>query len=158
MTKTVSTTAHGTALTTAVLGRRPFRGWLVSGAATVTTTYGVDLAATGFGLLLVAPVSGLGLAHRVVVAAWVASYVVWWLCLRVNLRANVNLLERTGASTNLLSKGFFDLAIRLGGGRRTRRLAACTAYLAAELALEVPYYVGAPGCPPSPTRSPPTTH
>lgn len=78
MPKPMTTSVDRSALAAPVRGSRLLRGWLVSAAATVTTSYGINLAATGFGLLLVALVSGVGLAHEMVVAAWVASYLVWW--------------------------------------------------------------------------------
>ena len=78
MTKPMTTTVDRSALAAPIRGSRSLRGWLVSAAATVTTSYGINLAATGFGLLLVALVSGVRLAHGVVVAARVASYLVWW--------------------------------------------------------------------------------
>jgi hypothetical protein len=71
----------------------------------------------------------------------VLSYVAWGLGLRVNLRANLALLARTGTSTNALSKVGYDLA----RSPRARRIAAAAGYLGVELAKEVRYYAGAFG-------------
>jgi hypothetical protein len=61
----------------------------------------------------------------------------------VNLRANQALLERTGTSTNALSKAAYDLV-----GRRwesARAVAAAAGYVVTEIAKEIPYYAGAFG-------------
>ena len=123
----------------------PSRRWLGTLRATAVSTYaleagaalaGAALAATGLGGVLPPPALLLLLA---------ASYLVWGAGLRRNLAANAALLERTGTSTNALSKAAHDLAARNGLGLRARRRAAAGGYVAAELAKEVPYYAGAFG-------------
>ncbi len=122
-------------------GRRA--AWGLSVVATVLSTYALDLVATAAGLLVVATglLSGLGAGW--LVAALAGSYVGWGLGLRVNLAANVRLLETTGTSTNVVSKAAFELTRRQGSG--VRRLAASSGYVATELAKELPYYAGAFG-------------
>jgi hypothetical protein len=116
------------------------RRWGVTLTATAVSTYALDAVATAAGVAVVA--SGLlrGLDHLVVLALLAASYVAWGAGLRVNLAANLVLLERTGTSTNVLSKAAYELA-----SARFRRLAAAAGYVATELAKEAPYYAGAFG-------------
>jgi hypothetical protein len=107
------------------------------------STYALDAIATASGVALVA--SGLlaGLDHALVLAALALSYAAWGAGLRVNLRANQALLERTGTSTNALSKAAYDLvALRRP---RVRAIAAAAGYVATEIAKEIPYYAGAFG-------------
>jgi hypothetical protein len=99
--------------------------------------------ATAAGLALAASQLLRGLDHALVLAFLALSYVAWGAGLRVNLRANQALLERTGVSSNALSKAAFDLSAR--AGRRTRRFAAAVGYVGTELAKEAPYYLGAFG-------------
>ena len=73
----------------------------------------------------------------------VVTYVAWGAGLRVNLAANWSLLQRTGASTNILSKAGYALARRRGA--RVQRFAAGAGYVLAELVKEAPYYAGAFG-------------
>lgn len=124
--------------------RRVLR-WGVSAAATLASTYLLDLVATVSGLLLVASplLDSARTGGLLVVLA--ASYVGWGLGLRVNLRANLALLDRTGVSTNVLSKAAYDLATRRAAGRRATRLAAGSGYVLSELLKECPYYLGAFG-------------
>jgi hypothetical protein len=63
----------------------------------------------------------------------------------VNLRANLALLDRSGISTNVLSKAAYDLAGRRTTRPRARRVAAASGYVLSELLKELPYYVGAFG-------------
>jgi hypothetical protein len=127
----------------------PFRNrggsaaWVITLAATATSTYALDAVATAAGALLV--VSGLlsGLAQPLVLALLVASYLLWGLGLRANLSANWLLLCRTGTSTNLVSKAAFELTRHRRA--RTRRAATGAGYVATELAKEAPYYLGAFG-------------
>jgi hypothetical protein len=116
------------------------RRWGVTLTATAASTYALDAAATAAGVALAA--SGVlgGLDHLVVLGFLVLSYVAWGAGLRVNLGANLALLERTGTSTNALSKAAYDLA-----SARFRRLAAAVGYIATELVKEAPYYAGAFG-------------
>jgi hypothetical protein len=124
---------------------RRTKRWAVTLAATVASTYLLDLVATAAGVALAASHLFHGVDHWLVVAFLVASYVVWGLGLRVNLAANWTLLEETGTSTSALSKAAYDLA---GVGRRSdrfRRIASQVGYVATELAKEIPYYAGAFG-------------
>ena len=116
------------------------RRWGVTLTATAASTYALDAVATGAGVALAA--SGLlrGLDHALVLVFLALSYVAWGAGLRVNLAANLALLERTGTSTNVLSKALHDIA-----GARYRRVAAGVGYVATELAKEAPYYAGAFG-------------
>jgi hypothetical protein len=119
--------------------------WTFSLAATAASTYALDAFAAATGALLVA--AGLldGLSRAWVVTALVASYLIWTLGLRTNLRANGALLAATGTSTNVLSKAAWELTRRRGGGERAPRLAAAAAYAGTEVAKEVPYYAAAFG-------------
>jgi hypothetical protein len=116
------------------------RRWGVTLTATAASTYALDAVATGAGVALAASGVLRGVDHALVVGFLAASYVAWAAGLRVNLAANLALLERTGTSTNALSKAAYDLA-----GARWRRLAAAAGYVATELAKEAPYYAGAFG-------------
>jgi hypothetical protein len=115
----------------------------VSVAATIISTYALDLVATAAGLLAVA--SGVldGLAGMPLFATLAASYVAWAFGLRTNLAANTRLLATTGTSTNVLSKAAYELSRRRRP--RVRRWAASGGYVVTELAKELPYYVGAFG-------------
>jgi hypothetical protein len=121
------------------------RNWIVSVVATAASTYALDAFATAAGVVLVA--SGLlaGFGHLVTLAFLLASYVAWGLGLRANVRANRELLETTGTSTNVLSKAAYDLTRRRTTGVRAPRLAAAAGYIGTELAKEAPYYLGAFG-------------
>lgn len=118
------------------------RRWAITLGATAASTYALDAVATAAGVALAS--SGLlsGLDHWSVLALLGCSYVVWGAGLRVNLRANWALLERTGTSTNALSKAAYDLVRRRP---RARRVAAAAGYVGTEVAKEVPYYAGAFG-------------
>jgi hypothetical protein len=116
------------------------RRWGVTLTATAASTYALDAVATGAGVALAASGVLRGVDHALVLGFLAASYVAWAAGLRINLAANLALLERTGTSTNALSKAAYDLA-----GARWRRLAAATGYVATELAKEAPYYAGAFG-------------
>ena len=118
---------------------------MVTFTATAVSTYALDAVATAFGVALVA--SGLlgGLDHALVLGFLALSYVAWGAGLRVNLRANRALLERTGTSTNALSKAAYDLVALRWESPRVRTVAAAVGYVATELAKEIPYYAGAFG-------------
>jgi len=119
--------------------------WVATLTATVAATYALDATATVAGVALVAagPLGGAG--RSLLLGVLAASYVAWGAGLRVNLAANRTLLERTGASTNLLSKAAHDLVAARTPRRRLRRLAADAGYVGSEVAKEVPYYAGAFG-------------
>jgi hypothetical protein len=124
---------------------RPQRLWLVTVLATVASTYALDAFATATGAALTA--SGLldGIGRPALLGLLAGSYGLWFAGLRVNLGANWALLQSTGTSTNLFSKGAHDLAAARGAGRRARRLAASAGYVATEALKELPYYAGAFG-------------
>jgi hypothetical protein len=122
---------------------RALSAWLITLAATAASTYALDAVATAAGVLLVASQLLSGLDHVLVLVFLAATYVLWGVSLRANLGANWSLLNRTGTSTNALSKAAFDLVRRHGA--RAQRIAAAMGYLATELAKEAPYYAGAFG-------------
>ena len=101
--------------------RRALSAWLITLAATAVSMYALDAVATAAGVLLVASALLSGLDHLVVLAFLAASYVLWGISLRANLRANWSLLHRTQTSTNALSKAAFELTRRRGA--RTQRIA-----------------------------------
>jgi hypothetical protein len=121
------------------------RRWGVTLTATAASTYALDAVATAGGVALVASGALRGLDHGLVLVFLAASYVAWGAGLRVNLAANLALLERTGTSTNVLSKAAYDVAGARRARPRTRRIAAAAGYVATELAKEAPYYAGAFG-------------
>jgi NNMT/PNMT/TEMT family len=123
--------------------RRALSAWLVTLAATAVSMYALDAVATAAGVLLVASALLSGLDHLVVLVLLAASYVLWGISLRANLRANWSLLHRTQTSTNALSKAAFELTRRRAA--RTQRIAAAAGYVATEVAKEAPYYAGAFG-------------
>jgi NNMT/PNMT/TEMT family len=123
----------------------PARRWAATAAATAVSTYALDAVATAAGAALAA--SGLfhGAPHALLLGFLALSYVAWGAGLHRNLGANWALLERTGTSTNLLSKAGHELALLHGWRERTRRVAGSGGYVATELLKEVPYYAGAFG-------------
>lgn len=121
------------------------RGWLATLLASVATTYALDFVATSAGLLLVALHWHDGLDYGAALLILLGSYVAWGGGLWAILQVNWDLLQRTGTSTNLLSKAAHDLAARLALSLRWRRVAAHGGYIATELAKEAPYYLGAAG-------------
>ena len=119
----------------------PLRRWGITLTATAASTYALDVFAAAAGLALAATHLQRGLGYEALVAFLALTYVAWGAGLRVNLAANARLLERTGTSTNALSKAAYDLT--RSRNRRTRRLAAGAGYVVTELAKEIPYYAGA---------------
>jgi hypothetical protein len=119
--------------------------WLVTCSATAISTYALDAVATVAGLLFVA--SGLpnNLNYASALVLLGASYLIWGAGVAVTLRANWDLLEATGASTNAPSKALYDLAKSRTGNAGIRKLAAATGYVGTEIAKEAPYYAGAFG-------------
>ena len=113
--------------------------------ATAVSAYALDAVATAAGVLLVASHALSGLLHWQALVFLAATYVAWGAGLRVNLRANWSLLERTGTSTNALSKAAHDLTRLRTASVRARRIASAAGYVVTELAKEVPYYAGAFG-------------
>ena len=121
----------------------PLRRWGITLTATAASTYALDVVATATGLALAATHLLRGLDYEVLVAFLASTYIAWGAGLRVNLAANARLLERTGTSTNALSKAAYDLVRARTGSLRAQRFAAGTGYVATELAKEIPYYAGA---------------
>jgi len=114
-------------------------------AATIASTYLLDMVATAAGVALAASHLLRGVDHWLIVAFLVVSYVVWGAGLRVSLAANWTLLEETGTSTSAVSKGAYDVARLARRSDRVRRIASQAGYVATELAKEIPYYAGAFG-------------
>ena len=121
------------------------QAWAATGVATLASVYALDAISTATGALLVT--SGLlhGIGLGAAMAFLLASYAAWGVALRPSLAANWALLQRTGASTCLPSKLAHDIARRRGTGQRTRKIAAASGYVGAELVKEAPYYLGAAG-------------
>ncbi|MEV4623496.1 guanitoxin biosynthesis pre-guanitoxin forming N-methyltransferase GntF [Asanoa sp. NPDC049573] len=119
--------------------------WTVTVAATAASAYALDVVAAAAGAALVAVGVLDGLALEWVVGCLVASYVIWGVGLRTNLRANGALLAATGTSTNVLSKAAFDVARRRSRRAGVPRVAAAVAYAGTEVAKETPYYLAAFG-------------
>ncbi len=117
--------------------------WAITLAATAVSTYALDAVATAAGVALAASQLLAGVSHTGLLAILALSYVAWGAGLRVSLAANQALLERTGASTNALSKLAYDVTRRRAP--RLRRIATAAGYVATEIAKEVPYYAGAFG-------------
>ena len=119
--------------------------WSITIAATIVSTYALDLFATAAGIALVA--SGvLAPADRVaLLLALGVTYLLWGMGLRASLAANWALLERTSTSSNALSKAAYDVVRMRTGRMRLRRTATAVGYLGTELLKEVPYYAGAVG-------------
>ena len=91
------------------------RSWLVTLGATAVTTYALDATATAGGAALAASRLLRGLDRGWLLALLAASYLLWAAGMRVNLTANGKLLERTGTSTNVVSKAAFHLVASRGG-------------------------------------------
>jgi hypothetical protein len=121
------------------------RQWAATVGATAVSGYTLDVISTAAGAALAA--SGLlhGIPHALLLGLLLLSYVAWGAGLRRSLSANWALLERTGTSTNILSKAAHVLALARGWRPRTRRLAGAAGYLAVEVAKEIPFYAGAFG-------------
>ncbi len=122
--------------------------WVVTIVATVGSMYALDAVATLAGLALVASGWLAGLPLPALAGFLLATYGFWALGLRANLRANWALLERTGTSTNAVSKLAYDLtaaSTATTGHPRLRRWATAAGYVGTELVKEIPYYAGAIG-------------
>ena len=118
---------------------------MVTVAATVASTWALDLVAAVAGVALVATPALDGASRGIVLGFLAATYVLWVAGLRTNLVANWRLLEETGTSTNALSKLLFDVARVRSDNQRAVRAASVIGYVVTELAKEVPYYAGAFG-------------
>src|SRR5918999_4260834 len=105
------------------------RRWAVTFTATALSTCALDAIATGAGVALVASGLVAGLDHALVFGFLVLSYAAWGAGLRVNLRANRALLERTGTRTNALSKAAHDLVALRWESPRARVIAAGAGYV-----------------------------
>ena len=121
------------------------KGWLTTILATAVSTYALDGVATAGGVLLVASgvMAGFGPLSLWLVLA--LTYVAWGAGLRVNLKANFELLEAVGTSSNALSKVAYELVRQRSRTVRARKIAAAAAYVGTEIAKELPYYAVAFG-------------
>ncbi len=119
--------------------------WLTTILATVMSTYALEGVATAGGVLLVASGVMAGFGPPQLWLALILTYVAWGAGLRVNLKANFELLEAVGTSSNALSKAAFELVRRRSSTVRARKVAAAAGYIGAEIAKEVPYYAAAFG-------------
>ncbi len=121
------------------------KGWLITILATAVSTYALDGVATAGGVVLVATgvLAGVGQPWLWLVLA--STYVAWAAGLRVNLKANFELLEAQRTSSNVFSKAAYELVRRRTRTVRARKIAAAAAYVSTELAKEVPYYAVAFG-------------
>ncbi|HYI17910.1 MAG TPA: hypothetical protein VD836_04335 [Solirubrobacteraceae bacterium] len=117
--------------------------WTATAGATIASTYALDALATACGVALAATGVPQAAGRGAVLVLLVASYVAWGAGLRVSLAANWDLLCRTGACTNVLSKAAFAATARCR--EPWRRRAASAGYVVTELVKEAPYYAGAFG-------------
>jgi hypothetical protein len=129
----------------AVRASAGLRRWAVTIVATIASSLALDVVATTAGLVLATSAVLSAADHPTLLALLGMSYAAWALGLRANLRANVALLQATGTSTNALSKAAYDVVARRTARPRVLRAAASVGYVAREVAMEVPYYVGAFG-------------
>src|SRR5262245_26983322 len=121
------------------------RRWIATLAATVATTYALDFVATSAGLLLVASQLLHDINHGTSLVLLLVSYLGWGVGLWAMLLANWDPPQRTGTSTNILSKAAHGVVARFTAIVRWRRMAAHGGYVGTELAKEAPYYLGAAG-------------
>ncbi len=120
--------------------------WSITVGANVGSVYVLDAVASAFGIGFVALLelytpSVFDFPITYIIGFLVFSYGVWGYSLSKNLKANIYLLETTGASTNIFSKAFYDLARSTTSNSNLRNLAGSAGYIATELAKEIPYYV-----------------
>lgn len=128
-----------------IAGLSRARCWIVTAVASLVTAYGLDVVATCTGLLLAGTGWLAGIEYGTGIVLLLLTYVGWFFGAWSILRANWELLQRTGTSTNLVSKAGHDIAARLGWSVGWRRAATHTGYIITDLMKEVPYYVGAAG-------------
>ena len=119
------------------------RNWAVTVVATVASTYALDAVATLAGIALAASALLAGFDQRLLFGILAATYALWAVGLRANLRANSTLLEQTGVSTSLASKAVYTMVATRTRDARRRRFAAAAGYVGTEVAKELPYYSGA---------------
>ena len=119
--------------------------WAVTLIATALSTYALDGVATAAGVLLAASHVLRGFDPWILLSVLAGTYVLWGAALRVNLKANWTLLQKTGTSTNALSKAGYELAKLRRRSVRTQRIASASGYVGTEIAKEAPYYAGAFG-------------
>ena len=124
--------------------RRPAR-WAVTAAGSVVSTGAIEVFASVGGALLLASHRLDGAPRGTLLVILVFTYLLWIAGLRVNLVANWELLEQSGACTNLASKVLFELAQLRSSSPRVRRAASAVGYIATEVVKEVPYYAAAFG-------------
>ena len=116
------------------------KGWPITILGTFVSTYALDGVATAGGVLLVASGVMAGFGPPLLWLVLVSTYVAWGAGLRVNLKANFELLEATGTSSNVLSKAAYELVRRRTRTVRARKIAAAAAYVGTEVVKELPYY------------------
>ena len=121
------------------------KSWLITILATVMSTYALDGVATVGGVVLVASEALAGVGQTLLLLVLVFTYVAWGAGLRVNLKANFELLEAQGTSSNAVSKAVYELVAQRVRTERARRIAVGAAYVTTEIAKEVPYYAVAFG-------------
>ncbi len=121
------------------------KSWLITILATVMSTYALDGVATVGGVVLVASGALAGVGQSLLLLVLAFTYVAWGAGLRVNLKANFELLEAQGTSSNAFSKAVYELVTQRLRTERARRIAVGAAYVGTEIAKEVPYYAVAFG-------------
>ena len=124
---------------------RSATAWYVAVVATITSTCALDIAATAAGTALVVSSALDGAPLWALAGVLLATYAAWATALKANVVADWRLLEKTGVSTNILSKAMFEFAQRRSAGYRAPRVASAVGYVGTELAKELPYYAGAFG-------------
>jgi type IV secretory pathway TrbD component len=117
----------------------------MTGVGTVASTSALEVFASAGGALLVASKRLDAVPQGTLVLILVLTYGLWIAGLRVNLVANWQLLERSGACTNLASKVLFELMQLRSSDPRLRQVASVVGYVGTELVKEVPYYAAAFG-------------
>jgi hypothetical protein len=105
----------------------------------------LDLVATAGGLTLASSGIFQGQGRGVIYGLLAVTYVIWAAGMRVNLRANADLLMTTGTSTNVVSKFLFDRATGRSASVRVCGFAASVGYVGMQVVIELPYYVSAFG-------------
>jgi hypothetical protein len=125
--------------------RTGVRRWGITLAAAVTSFATLDLVATAGGITLASSGIFQGQGRSMVYGLLAISYLIWAAAMRVNLRANADLLTTTGTSTNVFSKFLFDRATSRSASPRACALAASIGYVGMQVVIEMPYYISAFG-------------
>lgn len=117
--------------------------WAATFAATLASTYAMDVFATAAGIAVVASGILRECTPGQVLFFLLLSYFAWAGGLRANLPMNARLLAETGISASLLSKIAYETVAIRTHSIRAQRLAAAAGYVATEFLKEAPYYIGA---------------